>query len=352
MILAALDRLCASCREETQNGMGRRSATETITALLLAFVRERTWSQKDLSRALGVTVKALRRQLDELTEAGVPLERSEDHPQVYWSVPLGWLPGAVSFSAEQAESLMRLLARHARTADRDLLLDHIVRCLPRPSSAVASAPSIADGTRSHEIVPARAGMEPFLSLVEDATVAKSVLHIKYFTASRGILEWRHVSPARVLIGPPARLLAQCHRSRSLKWFRVDNIVAGTSARDVAFRPAARDSVEELIAASLDGFHGGDSPIDCRFLVRNPDARWVSANLPFGAVANSREDGILVEIRTAALLPLARFIVGLGGAVRVETPALAEIVRDLATAALGTSRTPVKSVSTRAKRKTG
>lgn len=149
--------------------MGRRSATETITALLLAFAREATWSQAERARVLGVTVGSLRRRLDELTEAGVPLERSEDHPHVYWSVPPGWLPGAVSFSAEQAESLMRLLARHARTPDRDSLLAHIVQCLPRSSSAAASRTRRASRLQAQEIVPARAGIEPLLPSVEAIT---------------------------------------------------------------------------------------------------------------------------------------------------------------------------------------
>lgn len=331
--------------------MGRRSATETITALLLAFARERTWSQAELSRVLGVNVQALRRHLNELTAEGVPLERSEDHPHVFWSVPRGWLPGAVSFSAEQAESLMRLLARHARAPDRDALLDHIVRCLPRSSYVLGSATIPISWSEAREIVPALAGLEPLLPLAEEATVGRGVLHINYFTASRGVLEWRDVSPARLLIGPPARLLAICHRSGSLKWFRVDNIVAGTQASSADFRPAAPAEVDALLASSLDGFHGGDAAIDCRFFVRNPDARWVVANLPPGVAATSGDDGIVVTHRTAALLPLARFVVGLGGAVRVDTPALAALVSYLASAALGAAAanaTP-KRAPARAKR---
>jgi len=188
-------------------------------------------------------------------------------------------------------------------------------------------------------------------LAEEATVGRGVLHINYFTASRGVLEWRDVSPARLLIGPPARLLAICHRSGSLKWFRVDNIVAGTQASSADFRPAAPAEVDALLASSLDGFHGGDAAIDCRFFVRNPDARWVVANLPPGVAATSGDDGIVVTHRTAALLPLARFVVGLGGAVRVDTPALAALVSYLASAALGAAAanaTP-KRAPARAKR---
>jgi len=329
--------------------MGRRSATETITALLLAFTRERTWPQAELARSLGVSVPALRNRLDELTTAGVPLERSEDLPHVYWSVPSGWLPGAVSFSARQAETLMRLLARHARTAERDELLEHIIRCLPRSSPGLATTPMLAGGSRAQEIVSAQAGLEPMLPLVEDAAVTSKVLHINYFTASRGTLEWRDVSPARVLIGPPARLLALCHRSATLKWFRVDNIVAGTIANEKEFRAADASEIKELVAASLNGFHGGDAAIDCRFHVRDPDARWVRTNLPSGALANPCADGIVVTLHTAALLPLARFVVGLGEAVRVDTPALADVVRYLATAALGAARSPVKPAPPRAKR---
>ena len=75
--------------------MGQRSATESVAAILSAFLRSRTWKQSDLARAVDLTVPATRKRLEELQAQGVPLERSEEPPYVYWSVPSSWFPGGV-----------------------------------------------------------------------------------------------------------------------------------------------------------------------------------------------------------------------------------------------------------------
>jgi hypothetical protein len=60
----------------------------------------------------------------------------------------------------------------------------------------------------------------------DAAATKQVVKMRYFTASRGSDEWRHVSVHRVLAGPPVRFIGTCHRSSTLKWFRVDSTTRG------------------------------------------------------------------------------------------------------------------------------
>lgn len=61
--------------------MGQRSASETVVRIFMAFLSSPTWRQPDeLARHAGISVNGLRRRLDELTAAGVPLERSEESP--------------------------------------------------------------------------------------------------------------------------------------------------------------------------------------------------------------------------------------------------------------------------------
>jgi hypothetical protein len=50
-------------------------------------------------------------------------------------------------------------------------------------------------------------------------------------------------------------------------------------------------------------------------------------------AETLHDGIRVRIETSAVIRLARFVVGFGGAARPETPELAAIVVELARGAL-------------------
>ena len=129
--------------------MGRRSATETLGAIYQAFLRQRTWVQAELAADVGVAVPALRRHLDELCRRGMPLDREEDHPHVYWSVPKDWFPGGVAFEAGEAARLLVQLARLPRSAERDAWIDRVLRSsqdgavdptasvLPPPSSAAA-----------------------------------------------------------------------------------------------------------------------------------------------------------------------------------------------------------------------
>ena len=76
--------------------MNRRSEADTPARLLVAFLRQRTWSQAELAREVGIEVRAVRRRLNELRAAGVPLEDDEDRPHVYWSVPKRWFPGGAA----------------------------------------------------------------------------------------------------------------------------------------------------------------------------------------------------------------------------------------------------------------
>ena len=62
--------------------MGQRSAAETVAWILVAFIGQRTWRQADLAERVGVRVPSLRKRLYELQEAGMPLEREEERPQV------------------------------------------------------------------------------------------------------------------------------------------------------------------------------------------------------------------------------------------------------------------------------
>jgi predicted DNA-binding transcriptional regulator YafY len=240
-----------------------------------------------------------------------------------------------------------MLSRHSPTADRDAILARIATALPGSGSAVAEPRLPVPEPR---LVPARVGAELHLPIVEDATALRAVLEIKYFSASRGHVGTRVVSPERVILGPPARLLAVCHRAGGLRWFRIDNITSARLAGEVPFREADPGAVEDFLRASLNGFHGGEPPLLCRFRVRNPDARWMKANLPEGATAVDADDAITVEVHTSGLLPLARLVVGLGDAAVIETPELAELVQHLARGALRVARPPAKATALRSRRR--
>ena len=313
--------------------MGQKSSTETVVAVIQAFLQRRTWSQVELAREVDVGVAALRKRLLELEARGFPLVREDDPPHVFWSVPKDWFPGGVLFTAPDALELLRHLGRLPRSAGRDRFIRRILDAAPRQERS-------ARGEREVVIAPsATEGEQSYLPVVEDAAIRKVPLECKYFTVSRGALEWRHLSVQRVLVGPPARLLAVCHRDGALKWFRLENVQTARLDPTDHYRAADPAQVEAVIAESLDGFHQGGAPARCAFVVSGPESRWTERNLLPSMTVEPVPGGLRVVTTTAGVLRLARYVVGLGGVTRIETPELRAAVRELARGALESAAEP-------------
>jgi predicted DNA-binding transcriptional regulator YafY len=311
----------ADARARAYDGaVGQKTATATIAAIVQAFLERRTWTQADLSRRLVIGVPAVRRRLGELLDGGMPLTQEKDHPHVYWSVPKSWFPGGVLYAAEDVRALFRQLGRLPRGKERDRLLGTALSCVPGvlpPSRAIVARQETG-------------AEERFLSVVEDAAQRGLALRFRYFTASRGKDSLRWASVHRLLVGPPARFLATCHKSDELKWFRLDNVFDAAVDVNEPFRPAEAAGVDALLAGSLDGFYDkSTTPRPHAFFVRDPEARWVVKSLLDGMRASDVPGGVRVEANTTAVVRLARYVVGLGEAGRAETAELRAAVLALA-----------------------
>jgi hypothetical protein len=138
--------------------MGRRTGTESALALVVAFIKRKNWKQSDLARELGIGVPALRKKVTELQSAGMPLEKCDEPPNVYWRLPRSWLPEAVQLDATEVGELLRLLARLPNSATRNRLVDRVVQ--GRPRSSVQPGVVVAPAQDQQE--------EQWLSFVEDA----------------------------------------------------------------------------------------------------------------------------------------------------------------------------------------
>ncbi len=307
--------------------MGRRTGTESALALVVCFLKARVWKQSDLARAVDLTVPALRRRLSELQDAGVSLERQDEPPHVYWSVPTTWMPHTVSLAPEEVTELARLLARLPNSAVKARVLAKIFE------SYVGKG--VNKGPRA--VVPPMHALEEerWLGVVEDAATDGQSLSFRYLSASRGAMETREASPHKVLPGPPARFMATCHRSGRLKWFRVDRVSSAQLAGHDTARRVDDVVLAEALRTSVNGFRDAEAAIEIRFFVREPESLWVMGNLPQPFVAKKVDGGISVVGEAAAVLQIARFVVGLGGAATSETPALRAAVRELARGALDT-----------------
>jgi predicted DNA-binding transcriptional regulator YafY len=310
--------------------MGRQSGSKTAIGLVAAFIKKPVWAQADLARQLGIGVPALRRRLAELQDAGVKLETEEDHPHVYWSVPKKWLPNAVQLEPADVVTLTRLLTRMPASPTRNRLLSRVLAATAHTSSRVGTSeappPVMVPSLDPRE--------EQWLPLVEDAAQSRRPLNVSYLSTGERGFERRAISPQRVLVGPPARVLAVCHRNDGLKWFRVDRMIQAELGAGADFRARPRDEVDRAIRTSVNGFRTAADATLVSFRVRNPDARWVRGNLPPPLEADDLDDGIRVRGTTSAVIQVARFVIGLGGAATAETSELRAAVRELAEASLG------------------
>ena len=250
--------------------VGQRSQTETVAGIYQAFLQQRTWKQKALSKALDIGVEPLRRVLHELRERGMPLHREDDHPHVYWSVPKDWFPNSVLFKREEVPELLRQLRRIPHGPGRARLLELVLSRLPSGHAPAAPDLIVTRETSDQE--------NQYLGVVEDSGNGRVALHMRYYTASRGVAGERHASVHRVIVGPPARFVATCHRSGTLKTFRVDSIMSARLDDAVPYIAADSAAIEAYCRASLDGFNEGGAPVPVSFRVRNPEARWVKNNL--------------------------------------------------------------------------
>jgi len=237
-------------------------------------------------------------------------------------VPKNWFPGSVLFKREEVPELLRQLRRVPKGDGRRRLLDLVIDRLP---GVEAHAPNMLTAEPSLQ-------EEQYLDVVEDS-IEKVAVFMRYYTASRGDVGERHVSVHRVHAGPPTRFIATCHRTSTLKTFRVDAILRARLDPGVPFRAIAQTELDAYDRASLDGFNEGGTSKPFSFVVRNPEARWVKNNLLAGMRCETVPLGERVTVETTALLRLARFVVALGPAATPETPALANAVADLARGAL-------------------
>ncbi len=312
--------------------MGRRSGTETAFAILRAFVQRRRRRQAELAGDLGLTVAGLRKHLLTMREL-MPLDDRREHPDVFWEVPRSWHPAGLLLDGADVARLVRVLSRAPRTKERDRLIERVVRSEPR----AAPSPNV----RADALAPEE---EAVLDVVEDSLRMQLPLRMRYFSATRGDDGWRHVSVARVKPGPPARFIAYCHRANELRWFRVGNIGAGTLDRELRYRAVAGDLVDAFERESVNSYRANaaamnaETPSCVAFVVRAPEARWCARNLPTGATCETLRDGsIRVTASALGLVPLARFVVGLGDAATCESEDLKRMVRQIARCVLGRRR---------------
>lgn len=292
----------------------------------MAFLRQPTWRQPDLAREVDVGVDALKKRLNEMTLAGVNLQREEETPtEVYWSVPKGWFPGGVFLADKEERLLLYAIANHPAGPTQDRILTALAHSRALDEATVARMRSVV-------VTPASPN-EDVLHLLFEAASNQKVVHLRYYSAKRGQLRPRRISVHRVLPGKRPRCLATCHETETLKWFRVDSMSELRMEDEGPFLAAPEAEIVSVLEGTVEGYFQVGEEQELTFRIREAEASWVRRNLPDGMWAEDGPDGLRVRVRTAAVENVARFVVGLGAAAVPETPALAASVAELARQAL-------------------
>ena len=309
--------------------MGSRDNYETVTRVIQAFAGQRTWQQAELARHVGIQPRALRRLLNSLSESGMPLELQEEHPHRYWSVPPHWFPGGVIFDMDDWQVLVHAVLRIAESQRRAKLMS---RLLAGRRSISAGASGLERLNQAVAATPLTPEEHQKLLTVEQSILEEVPLGIHYYSASRGKLGWRVISPQKLITEPHGRIVAYCHVNDELRWFRVDNIQRASLDHTQERRVVPTEQLEAFLASSVDGFRDGTDE-ELAFVVRNPESSWVRGNLLPGMTIDRDAPGdqLRVVARGAALV-VGRYIVGLGGAGVAEAETLKSLVRELAHAA--------------------
>jgi predicted DNA-binding transcriptional regulator YafY len=310
--------------------MGARSKTETALRVLAALLEQRTWAQAELARHVGVETQTVKRCMEELEAAGVPLESERDHPHVYWSVPSSWLPDGVNLPRELLVDLLRRLARATTTTEHDRLLTHLVSASPALREMVTrvQAAHVSDGVGFSSTV---------MAALEDAWDSHAVV-LMYRKSRRAPMEPRVCSPA-CFVDRHQHLLARCHTTGLPRRFRLDRIVQVHAAPGEDYRPLSDDEVQAQLKGAVDGFRApGDlQSVRFRLVGAAQEVAWMLEYLPEDLEVEDLEHGFLVHGQTGALDKLAAKLVSFGAVVRYDDEGLREAAQrvvDAAGVALG------------------
>ena len=281
---------------------------------------------------LGVTVKQLRTDIDQLWICGLP----------------GYGPGdlidfalsdetiSVTFSAGMDEPLRLnsmeatgLLVALRALSDIPGVLDPAAA-----RSAIAKIEAAAGTVLDDDDVAAEDEPAPIEAVaataVRKAVADSRAVRIEYYSASRDALSERIVDPIRVvLVGNHSYLEAWCRETESVRLFRFDRIVEAHELDEPAAPPPPA-----VKAPPSTGLFEADPSLPSATLRIAPGAAWMFEYFPMRLLSELPDGHCEAAMTYAADEWMTRQILGLGADVEVLAPAsLAESVRRAAGAAL-------------------
>jgi proteasome accessory factor C len=280
---------------------------------------------------LGVSVKQLREDLEQLWLCGLPgygpgdlidFEMSGKTIEVTFSAGMDHPLRLTSPEATGISVALRALLDVPGMVDPEAARSAIAKIESAAGTAKEGAGTAVDEpapVESHAAAAVRAA-------VRDG----QALSIDYYSASHDTLSTRIVDPIRVvLVGDNSYLEAWCRSAEAVRLFRFDRIVDA----HVLDEPSAPP--EPAVAAGPDtSLFDADPSLPSAMLLIDRSASWMFDYYPLRVVRELADGAFEAAMTYASDEWMARFVLGFGSAVRVLGPqSLADRVRDFAVSAL-------------------
>lgn len=289
-------------------------------------------SFKDAAGDLGVTVKQLKLDIDQLWICGLPgygpgdlidFELSGDTITVTFSAGMDQPLRLTSTEATGLLIALRALSEIPGVVDP-----------AAARSAIAKIEAAAGTVLDDDDVAAEDEQAPIeaeaAAAVRAAVREARAVRIEYYSASRDTLSDRIVDPIRVvLIADHSYLEAWCREAEAVRLFRFDRIVEAHVLDEPAAAP--RPAVTAPPSTAL---FEADPSLPSATLKIAPGAAWMFEYFPMRLLKELPDGYCEAAMTYAADEWMTRLILGFGADVQVLAPAsLAESVRKAATGAL-------------------
>lgn len=279
---------------------------------------------------LGVSVKQLREDLNQLWMCGLPgygpgdlidFEFSGDTIEVTFTAGIDHPLRLTSPEATGVLVALRALADVPGMVDPEAARSAIAK-IENAAGTVGS-----DGAAVEEPAPIESDAA---AAVRAAVRDGRALTIEYYSASHDMLTSRIVDPIRVvLVGDHSYLEAWCRTAEGVRLFRFDRIVDARVLDEPAAPPPP--AVQAEPDTSL---FDADPALPSATLLIDRSAAWMFDYYPLRVSRELPDGGWEAAMTYASDDWMARFVLGFGSAVRVLEPAdLADRVRESAHAAL-------------------
>lgn len=280
---------------------------------------------------LGVSVKQLREDLEQLWLCGLPgyspgdlidFEMSGTTIEVTFSAGMDHPLRLTSPEATGISVALRALLDVPGMVDPEAARSAIAKIESAAGTAKESG-----GTAVDEPAPAESHAA---AAVRAAVRDGRALSIDYYSASHDTLATRIVDPIRVvLVGDNSYVEAWCRTAEAVRLFRFDRIVDA----HVLDEPSAPP--EPAVQAGPDtSLFDADPSLPAATLLIDRSASWMFDYYPLRVVRELADGAFEAAMTFASDEWMARFVLGFGSAVRVLEPqSLADRVRDVAVAAL-------------------